>query len=128
MQCLSLKKVQLHTFGDKGLILGVIFDFTVLFQRQNLTKPRAHHLCYTWWLQRSGDLLISELNLRLFFFFLNAHHYTNFFFCCCGGGLFLVLLVCCCLFCWWWWWCRHSSQCREYKLGSPCLHGRKITN
>ena len=60
----------MHTYGDKGLILGVFFGCIPLFGRQGLNEPRAHPLGYNWWPGSSGN------------------------FCCGGGGLFLVLLVC----------------------------------
>ena len=91
------KNVHVHTYGDKGLILGVFFGCIPLFGRQGLNEPRAHPLGYNWWLGSSGNLLISELNLSLVVLKCSPPHQLLL--------LWWFVFSFASLFCWWWcWW------------------------
>ena len=119
----SLKNVHVHTYGDKGLILGVFFGCIPLFGRQGLNEPRAHPLGYNWWLGSSGNLLISELNLSLVVLKCSPPHQLLllWWFVFSFASLFC---------CWWccWWRCFRACLLREYKLESPCLQWERLPN
>ena len=85
----------MHTYGDKGLILGVFFGCIPLFGRQGLNEPRAHPLGYNWWLGSSGNLLISELNLSLVVLKCSPPHQLLllWWFVFSFASLFLVVVV-----------------------------------